>query len=126
VLKWHPVKYLRAGFKPMVIYVPCDHFMRFVRAGFLVATTWSRGSNIYDQTLKWRAVSNSWHGFKTVSTFSPSPRFYATICPKARRLGAGGALTILQFGPFFGTARCQVLTRVLERVLGSCTQRCVL
>jgi hypothetical protein len=43
------------------------------------------------------------------------------MCPGARRLGAGGALTVLQFAPF-SVARCWVLNTLLERVLGSSTQ----
>jgi hypothetical protein len=39
-----------------------------------------------------------WHGFKTVNPFFLA-RGRMTICPSARRLGAGGALTVLQFAP---------------------------
>jgi hypothetical protein len=34
-----------------------------------------------------------------------SPRSYDPMCPRAWRLGAGGALIVLQFGPVFGYVR---------------------
>ena len=48
------------------------------------------------------------------------------MCPGARRLGAGGALIVLQFAQLFGCARVLGLNMNLERVLGSSTQRCIL
>jgi hypothetical protein len=65
-------------------------------------------------------------GFKTVSPFFHRAWSYDPICPSARRLGAGGALTVLQFAQLFGCTRVLGLNMDLERVLGSSTQRCVL
>jgi hypothetical protein len=52
-------------------------------------------------------------GFQTVGTvlkplalfFFHRARSYDPMCPRAWRLGAGGALTVLQFGPIFGYVR---------------------
>jgi hypothetical protein len=48
------------------------------------------------------------------------------MCPSARWLGAGGALTVLQFAQLFSCVRVLGLNMDLERVLGSITQRCIL
>jgi hypothetical protein len=59
--------------------------MTFGHMPFHMTTTWSAG-----------VVTTV---FVTVKHFCHSPRSYATMCPVLRRLGAGGALTVLRFAP---------------------------
>ena len=64
--------------------------------------------------------------FKRLNHFYAQPLVTCAICPRARRLGAGGTLTVLRFAPLARLRPVPGFNAHWELVLGSCTQVCVL
>jgi hypothetical protein len=65
------------------------------------------------------------HGLKNgQTTFAPSLLVTWCICPRPRWLGAGGALTVLRFAPLAQLRPVLGYNARLERVPGSCVERC--